>query len=136
MAEAAFSRYGGITERKNARLAVGVSWRKDCLRAPIFRFTFRQTWSTWSFQDRLESTISPSNRVLLSKGIFFPSQVMFASDDSPATAFETPFDRWQINIIDVFSQLILSPLLYTSVEIVVSAVETSLQALFKEVLEQ
>ena len=57
---------------------------------------------------------------------------------TPATAFETPFDRGQINIadIDVFSQLILSPLLSSSVEMVVSAVETSLQALFKDVLEK
>ena len=62
---------------------------------------------------------------------------MLASDDSPATAFETPFDRAQINIADIFSQLILSPLLsINSVEMVVSAVETSLQALFKDVLEQ
>ena len=61
---------------------------------------------------------------------------MFASDDSPATAFETPFDRAQINIADIFSQLILSPLLSNSVEMVVSTVETSLQALFKDVLEQ
>ena len=61
---------------------------------------------------------------------------MFASDDSPATAFETPFDRGQINIADVFSQLILSPRLSSSMEMVVCAVETSLQALFKDVLEQ
>ena len=62
---------------------------------------------------------------------------MFASDDSPANAFETPFDRGQINIADVFfSQLILSPLLSSSVEMVVNAVETSLQALFKDALEQ
>ena len=74
--------------------------------------------------------------MLLTKGIFFPSQVKFASDDSPATAFETPFNRGQINIADVFSQLILRPLLSRSVEMVVSAVETSLQALFKDVLEQ
>ena len=111
MAEAAYSRSDCITERKNAHLAVGVSWRKDRLRAPIFQFTFRQTWSTWSFQDRLESTITPSNRVLLTKGIFFPSQVMFASDDSPATAFqvETPFDCGQINIADVFSTVNFEP---------------------------
>ena len=61
---------------------------------------------------------------------------MFASDDSPATAFETPFDCGQINIADVFSQLNLGPLLSSSVEMVVSAVETSLQALFKDGLEQ
>ena len=70
------------------------------------------------------------------KKIFFPSQIMFASDDSPATAFETSFNRGQISIADVFSQLVLSPLLSSSVEMVVSAVETSLQALFKDVLEQ
>ena len=50
---------------------------------------------------------------------------MFASDDSPATAFETPFNRGQINIADVFSQLILSPLRSSSVEMVVSAVAAS-----------
>ena len=61
---------------------------------------------------------------------------MFASDDSPANAFENPFDRGQINIAAVFSQLVLSPLWSSSVEMVVSAVETSLQALFKDVLEQ
>ena len=58
---------------------------------------------------------------------------MFASDDSPANAFENPFDRGQINIADVFSQ---PSAVYSSVEMAVSAVETSLQALFKEFLEQ
>ena len=61
---------------------------------------------------------------------------MFSSDDSPANAFENPFDHGQINIADVFSQLILSHLRSCSVEMVVSAVETSLQALFKDVLKQ
>ena len=64
-----------IIERRNTCRSAGVSWRKDRLKAPIFWFTFKQTWSTWSFRDRLGSTIPPSNRVLFTscKDMFFSS---------------------------------------------------------------
>ena len=65
IADIAYSRSGWITEIKYNRLADGVSCRKVLLRAPVFRASFEQTASTWSFQESLSSTMTPRSRELL-----------------------------------------------------------------------
>ena len=71
MAEAVYSRSGCITEGKNTGLAVGVSWRKDCLRSSgpgNLSIHFQTNLADMESFQEVESTFTPSNRGVFSKG--------------------------------------------------------------------
>ena len=63
VAEAAYSKSGGITETKNCLLAMGVNCLYERRKAPILRPTFLQIESTWGEEERLSSMRILSRRV-------------------------------------------------------------------------
>ena len=98
--EAAYSKSGWITEMKNWRRAVGVSWRDDRRSAPILRAIFLYRWFTCSLHESWSSTITPRSRACVTVFIGVPLHV---------TAGMSVVDRCVINIATVFSGERLSP---------------------------
>ena len=63
--EAAYPKSGWVSEMKNWRRAVGVSWRDDRRSAPILRAIFLYRWFTCSLHESWSSTITPAQLILL-----------------------------------------------------------------------
>ena len=73
--EAAYSKSGWITEMKNWRRAVGVSWRDDRRSAPILQAIFLYRWFTCSLHESWSSTITPRRRACVTVFIGVPLHV-------------------------------------------------------------